>query len=189
MRIHEFAKKISKDSKEVIAILAANGIEGKKTMSSISEDEMNLVLEKSHTDKNENKSEKKQEKEEPPKNRYNHNRKKEGNKTTENNKNMENKTADNKNMENKSTENKNVKVDNKNKITLFDFVIAYLNKESTRINISPKRRSPHPRYAENKRNKNIHGFSYMWEVIRFKSEESGVYTIVHEHFSISLNLY
>lgn len=115
MRIHEFAKKISKDSKEVIAILAANGIEGKKTMSSISEDEMNLVLEKSHTDKNENKSEKKQEKEEPPKNRYNHNRKKEGNKTTENNKNMENKTADNKNMENKSTENKNVKVDNKNK--------------------------------------------------------------------------
>ncbi|MFG6378991.1 MAG: translation initiation factor IF-2 N-terminal domain-containing protein, partial [Lachnospiraceae bacterium] len=83
MRIHEFAKKISKDSKEVIAILAANGIEGKKTMSSISEDEMNLVLEKSHTEKGGNKPEKKQEKEESPKNRRNHNRKKEGNKTAE----------------------------------------------------------------------------------------------------------
>lgn len=118
MRIHEFAKKISKDSKEIIAILAANGIEGKKTMSSISEDEMNLVLEKSHTDKSGNKPEKKQEKQEPPKNRHNHNKKKEGNKITNNSKNIENKNADNRNMENKeikSTENRNIKTDNKNK--------------------------------------------------------------------------
>ncbi len=124
MRIHEFAKKISKDSKEVIAILAANGIEGKKTMSSISEDEMNLVLEKSHTEKGGNKPEKKQEKEESPKNRRNHNRKKEGNKTaeknknTELNKNMENKNTDSRNMENKeikSTQNRNAETGNKNK--------------------------------------------------------------------------
>ena len=99
MRIHEFAKKISKDSKEVIAILAANGIEGKKTMSSISEDEMNLVLEKSHTEKGGNKPEKKQEKEESQKNRRNHNRKKEGNKTAEKNKN----TELNKNMEDRKS--------------------------------------------------------------------------------------
>ena len=46
MRVHEFAKQINKDSKEVIAILTANGIEGKKTMSSIAEKEMELVLEK-----------------------------------------------------------------------------------------------------------------------------------------------
>lgn len=127
MRIHEFAKKISKDSKEVIAILAANGIEGKKTISSISEDEMNLVLEKSRAEKSGNKPEKKQEKEEPPKNRHNHNRRKEGNKTAENskntesNKNMENKNTDSRNMENKeikSTENRSSKADSKNKETI-----------------------------------------------------------------------
>lgn len=58
MRIHEFAKKINRDSKEIIAILTANGIEGKKTMSAISEEEMNMVLEKTELNKNGGKQEK-----------------------------------------------------------------------------------------------------------------------------------
>ena len=62
MRIHEFAKKINKDSKDIIAILQANGIEGKKPASSISESEMNMVLEKLQPEKKEEK------KEEPKKN-------------------------------------------------------------------------------------------------------------------------
>ena len=62
MRIHEFAKKINKDSKDLIAILQANGIEGKKPASSISESEMNMVLEKLQPEKKEEK------KEEPKKN-------------------------------------------------------------------------------------------------------------------------
>ena len=62
MRIHEFAKKINKDSKDIIAILQANGIEGKKRASSISESEMNMVLEKLQPEKKEEK------KEEPKKN-------------------------------------------------------------------------------------------------------------------------
>ncbi len=64
MRIHEFAKKINKDSKDIIAILQANEIEGKKPASSISESEMNMVLEKLQP---ENKEEKKEEKKEEPK--------------------------------------------------------------------------------------------------------------------------
>lgn len=62
MRIHEFAKKINKDSKDIIAILQANEIEGKKPASSISESEMNMVLEKLQPEKKEEK------KEEPKKN-------------------------------------------------------------------------------------------------------------------------
>ena len=62
MRIHEFAKKINKDSKDIIAILQTNGIEGKKPASSISESEMNMVLEKLQPEKKEEK------KEEPKKN-------------------------------------------------------------------------------------------------------------------------
>ena len=62
MRIHEFAMKINKDSKDIIAILQANGIEGKKPASSISESEMNMVLEKLQPEKKEEK------KEEPKKN-------------------------------------------------------------------------------------------------------------------------
>ena len=62
MRIHEFAKRINKDSKDIIAILQANGIEGKKPASSISESEMNMVLEKLQPEKKEEK------KEEPKKN-------------------------------------------------------------------------------------------------------------------------
>ena len=62
MRIHEFEKKINKDSKDIIAILQANGIEGKKPASSISESEMNMVLEKLQPEKKEEK------KEEPKKN-------------------------------------------------------------------------------------------------------------------------
>ena len=62
MRIHEFAKKINKDSKDIIAVLQANGIEGKKPASSISESEMNMVLEKLQPEKKEEK------KEEPKKN-------------------------------------------------------------------------------------------------------------------------
>ena len=57
MRIHEFAKKINKDSKDIIAILQANGIEGKKPASSISESEMNMVLEKLQPEKKEEKKE------------------------------------------------------------------------------------------------------------------------------------
>ena len=53
MRIHEFAKKINKDSKDIIAILQANEIEGKKPASSISESEMNMVLEKLQPEKKE----------------------------------------------------------------------------------------------------------------------------------------
>ena len=70
MRIHEFAKKINKDSKDIIAILQANEIEGKKPASSISESEMNMVLEKLQPEKEEEKKEKKKEekKEEPKKN-------------------------------------------------------------------------------------------------------------------------
>ena len=55
MRIHEFAKKINKDSKDIIAILQANEIEGKKPASSISESEMNMVLEKLQPEKKEEK--------------------------------------------------------------------------------------------------------------------------------------
>ena len=44
MRIHEFAKKINKDSKDIIAILQANGIEGKKPASSISESRSESVV-------------------------------------------------------------------------------------------------------------------------------------------------
>ena len=62
MIIHEFAKKINKDSKDIIAILQANEIEGKKPASSISESEMNMVLEKLQPEKKEEK------KEEPQKN-------------------------------------------------------------------------------------------------------------------------
>ena len=40
----KISKKLNKDSKEVIAILTANGIEGKKTMSSIAEKEMELFI-------------------------------------------------------------------------------------------------------------------------------------------------
>ena len=57
MRIHEFAKKINKDSKDIIAILQANEIEGKKPASSISESEMNMVLEKLQPEKKEEKNE------------------------------------------------------------------------------------------------------------------------------------
>ncbi len=44
MRIHEFAKQIGLDSKQVIAILTAQGVLDKKPASSIAEAEMKLVL-------------------------------------------------------------------------------------------------------------------------------------------------
>ena len=46
MRISEFAKEIDMQSKEVIAILEENGIEGKKAQSSIDEDQIALVKSK-----------------------------------------------------------------------------------------------------------------------------------------------
>jgi len=158
MRIHEFAKKINKDSKEVIAILTANGVEGKKTMSSISEDEMNLVLEKSRTDKGGSKPEKKQEKEEPPKSRRNHNRKKESNKASENskntetNKNIQNKNSENKNMENKNRENKNR--ENKNRENRITEANANKENKNTETDRNIENKNNENKDIENKNAKN-----------------------------------
>ncbi len=79
MRIHEFAKKINKDNKEIIAILQANGIEGKKPASSITEEEMRLVQgktrkpeEKQPVQKKPEKQEKQEKKDRPEKNKTVH---------------------------------------------------------------------------------------------------------------------
>ena len=43
MRVHELAKELEKDSKEIISILEQNGVTGKKAQSSVNEEEIQMV--------------------------------------------------------------------------------------------------------------------------------------------------
>jgi translation initiation factor IF-2 len=117
MRIHEFAKQIGRDSKEIIAILVENGIEGKKTMSSIAEHEMELVLNKLKIDKNGNKKEEKPVQKEKPKNdkpqeksqAKQENRKKDSNSGNQGNQGKQNHQQNNQNNQNNQNQQNNQK--------------------------------------------------------------------------------
>ena len=66
MRVHELAKELEKDSKEIIAILEQNGVSGKKAQSLVNEEEIQMVKSKLNPKKEEKTletpAEKKQEK-------------------------------------------------------------------------------------------------------------------------------
>ena len=105
MRVHELAKQLNKDSKEIISILKEKGVEVKSHMSSITDESVELVK-KAFAPKEEKKEEKVEEKKvekKPEKNiqkpAQQKNEKKKDNKKQDNNK-QDNKKQDNKKQQN-----------------------------------------------------------------------------------------